>query len=250
MPRIPLIAGNWKMHTTVAEAIALAEAVVASASDLAGRQVLLAPPFTALAAVAEIIRGSSVILGAQNVCWASQGAFTGEISPPMLKDIGGSMAIVGHSERRHIFGETDTLINKRVQGAVAHGVVPILCVGERLGEREAGKTMAVLEGQIKEGLGGITITDPQHLVIAYEPVWAIGTGITASPSQAQEAHAFIRRLLAGLFEKSVASQIRILYGGSVIPDTIGVLMAQGDIDGALVGGAALQPDSFSRIMHF
>lgn len=250
MPRIPLIAGNWKMHTTVAEAIALAKAVVASASDLAGRQVLLAPPFTSLAAVAEIIRGSNVILGAQNVCWAPQGAFTGEISPPMLKDIGGSMAIVGHSERRHIFGETDTLINKRVQGAVAHGVVPILCVGERLGEREAGKTMAVLEGQIKEGLSGISITDPQHLVIAYEPVWAIGTGITASPSQAQEAHAFIRRLLAGLFEKSVASQIRILYGGSVIPDTIGVLMAQGDIDGALVGGAALQPDSFSRIMHF
>lgn len=250
MPRIPLIAGNWKMHTTVAEATNLAKAVVASASDLTGRQVMLAPPFTALAAVAEAIKGSNIILGAQNICWVQQGAFTGEISPSMLKDIGATMAIVGHSERRHIFGETDRLINQRVQGAITHGVVPILCVGEQLEDREAGKTMTVLEGQIRGDLEGITITDPLQLIIAYEPVWAIGTGKTASPDQAQESHSFIRQVLTGLFEKSVASQIRILYGGSVIPGTVKILMEQDDIDGALVGGAALAPDSFSRIMHF
>jgi triosephosphate isomerase len=250
MSRIPLIAGNWKMHTTVAEATVLAKAIVAASADLVGRQVMLAPPFTALAAVADTIRGSNVILGAQNICWAPKGAYTGEISPPMLKDIGGTMAIIGHSERRHIFGETDGLINKRVKGAVAHGIIPILCIGERLEEREADRTMCVLECQLKGGLEGTSITDSNQLVVAYEPVWAIGTGNTASPVQAQEAHAFIRQVLIRLFEKSVASQIRILYGGSVIPDTIGMLMDQDDIDGALVGGAALQPDSFSRILHF
>ncbi len=250
MPRIPLIAGNWKMHTTVGEATVLAKAIAAAATGLVDRQVMLAPPFTALVAVAETIRGSNVILGAQNICWAAEGAFTGEISPVMLRDIGGTMAIVGHSERRHIFGETDGLINKRVKGAISHGVVPILCIGERLEERKADKTMNVLEGQLKGGLDGISLADSGQLVVAYEPVWAIGTGNTASPIQAQEAHAFIRQVLTSLFEKSVASQIRILYGGSVIPDTIGVLMDQDDIDGALVGGAALQPDSFSRIMHF
>lgn len=250
MPRIPLIAGNWKMHTTVGEATVLAKAIVAASSDLVGRQVMLAPPFTALAAVADAIKGSKVILGAQNICWAAKGAFTGEISPPMLKDLGGSMAIIGHSERRHIFGETDGLINRRVEGAISHGVIPILCIGERLEERETGRTMRVLEGQLKGGLEGISLTNSDQLVIAYEPVWAIGTGNTASPVQAQEAHSFIRQVLTRMFEKSVASQIRILYGGSVIPDSIGVLMDQDDIDGALVGGAALQPDLFSRIMHF
>jgi triosephosphate isomerase len=250
MPRIPLIAGNWKMHTTIGEATALAKAIVAASTDLVDRQVMLAPPFTALAAVADTIRGSNIILGAQNIGWASQGAFTGEISPPMLKDLGCTMAIIGHSERRHIFGETDELINRRVKGAVSQGVIPILCIGEQLEEREADRTMSVLEGQLKGGLQEISIADPNQLVIAYEPVWAIGTGKTASPIQAQEAHKFIRHVLVNLFEKSVASQIRILYGGSVIPDTIGILMDQDDIDGALVGGAALQPGSFSRIMHF
>lgn len=250
MARTPLIAGNWKMHTTVGEASALAQSIVATCTDLSNRQVMLAPPFTALAAVAESIRGSEIILGAQNICWALQGAFTGEISPSMLKDLGGTMAIVGHSERRHIFGETDGLINRRVKGAVAQGIVPILCIGEQLAEREADRTMAVLEQQLREGLAEILLPTPGRLVIAYEPVWAIGTGNTASPAQAQEAHAFIRQILASLFEKSVASQIRILYGGSVNPDTMTELMAQDDIDGALVGGAALQPDSFSRIIHF
>lgn len=250
MPRIPLIAGNWKMHTNIGEAAVLAKAIVTASTDLIDRQVMLAPPFIALAAVADTIQGSSIILGAQNICWATEGAFTGEISPPMLKDLGGTMAIVGHSERRHIFGETDGLINRRVKGAIAHGVIPILCIGERLEEREADRTMSVLEGQLKGGLEGVSLHDSDQLVVAYEPVWAIGTGKTASPAQAQEAHAFIRQVLTGLFDKSVASQIRMLYGGSVTPDTIRVLMDQDDIDGALVGGAALQPDSFSRIMHF
>lgn len=250
MARTPLIAGNWKMHTTVSEATALAQRIVAAAADLTDRQVMLAPPFTAMAAVAETIRGSEIILGAQNICWAPQGAFTGEISPTMLKDLGGTMAIIGHSERRHIFGETDGLINRRVKGAVAQGIIPILCIGEQLAERQAEKTMVVLEQQLRGGLAEISLPSPAQLVVAYEPVWAIGTGNTASPAQAQEAHAFIRQILASLFEKSVASQIRILYGGSVNPDTMAELMDQGDIDGALVGGAALQPDSFSRIIHF
>jgi len=250
MPRIPLIAGNWKMHTTVAEATVLAKAIVAAATDLTDRQVMLAPPYTALAAVAESIRGSQIILGAQNICWAAEGAFTGEISPPMLKELGGTMAIIGHSERRHIFGETDGLINRRVKGAISQAIIPVLCLGERLEEREADRTMSVLEGQLKGGLEGVSLGDSAQLVVAYEPVWAIGTGKTASPMQAQAAHTFIRQVLSSLFEKSVASQIRILYGGSVNPGTMGELMAQDDIDGALVGGAALQADSFSRIIHF
>jgi triosephosphate isomerase len=250
MARIPLIAGNWKMHTTIATATSLARKVAVAAADRGERQVMLAPPFTALAAVAEAIRDSGLILAAQNLCWAPQGAFTGEISPLMLKEVGGSMAILGHSERRHLFGETDELINRRVTGALAHDITPILCLGEQLADREAGRTIAILEKQLRLGLKEITLTDPSRLVIAYEPVWAIGTGRTASAAQAQEAHAFIRRLLGELFEKNIASQIRILYGGSVNPDNIDTLMSQEDIDGALVGGAALQPDSFSRIIHF
>jgi triosephosphate isomerase (TIM) len=250
MTRIPLIAGNWKMHTTIATATSLARKVAEAAADRGERQVMLAPPFTALAAVAEAIRDSGLILAAQNLCWAPQGAFTGEISPLMLKEVGGSMAILGHSERRQLFGETDELINRRVTGALAHDITPILCLGEQLADREAGRTMAILERQLRLGLKEITLSDPSRLVIAYEPVWAIGTGRTASAAQAQEAHAFIRRQLGGLFEKNIASQIRILYGGSVNPDNIDTLMSQEDIDGALVGGAALQPDSFSRIIHF
>ncbi len=250
MTRIPLIAGNWKMHTTIATAISLARAVAETAVDRGDRQVMLAPPFTALAAVAEVIRDTDLILGAQNLCWAPQGAFTGEISPLMLKDIGCTMAILGHSERRHLFGETDELINRRVAGALAHDITPVLCLGEHLTDREDGRTMAVLEQQLRQDLKGISLSDPDQLVVAYEPVWAIGTGRTASPAQAQEAHAFIRRQLGELFEKNIASQIRILYGGSVNPDNIDTLMSQADIDGALVGGAALQPDSFSRIIHF
>lgn len=248
--RTPLIAGNWKMNTNLAEAEQLAAATVRAAADLLDREVMIAPPFTALAQVADTLHDSEVILAAQNICWAGKGAFTGEISPLMLKELGGTMAIVGHSERRHVFGESDALINRRVAGAMENQLVPILCVGETLEERESQRTTAVLEEQIRACLAEITVTDPAGLVLAYEPVWAIGTGKTASPEQAQETHAFIRKLLASMFEKNIASQIRILYGGSVVPDNVDALMGQEDVDGALVGGAALQADLFERIIHF
>jgi len=250
MTRTPLIAGNWKMHSTIAEAEQLALAVLRTAAEAQDRQVMIAPPFTALAAVADILHDSGIILGAQNICWAEKGAFTGEISPVMLKDVGCSMAIIGHSERRHIFGEPDALINQRLTGALEHGIIPVLCIGEQLEEREAGTTMQILERQVNKGLAGISSLDPTRLVIAYEPVWAIGTGKTATVTQAQEAHAFVRELLAARFEKNIASQIRILYGGSVNPDNVDSLMSQDDVDGALVGGAALQAESFGRIINF
>jgi triosephosphate isomerase len=250
MTRTPLIAGNWKMNTTIGEAEQLALAVVRSAADIVDRQVMIAPPFTALAEVADILHDSGVILASQNICWAEKGAFTGEISPPMLKDLGATMAIVGHSERRHVFGESDDLVNQRLTGAIEQEIIPILCVGEKLAEREAGKTIEVIETQVRQGLAGVPVDDPNQIVIAYEPVWAIGTGKTASVDQAQEVHAFLRKLLSELYEKNIAGQIRILYGGSVNPDNVDALMAQEDIDGALVGGAALDADSFDRIIHF
>jgi triosephosphate isomerase len=250
MTRTPLIAGNWKMNTNLAEAEQLALAVVRSAAEMLDREVMIAPPFTAMGQVADILCDSRVILGAQNICWAEKGAFTGEISPVMFKELGGQMAIIGHSERRHIFGESNQLINRRLIGAMENGLVPILCIGEQLAEREANQTWTLLEDQIRSGLAGITIGDPGQLVMAYEPVWAIGTGVTASPAQAQEAHAFIRKLLASMFEKHIASQIRILYGGSVVPDNVDTLMSQEDVDGTLVGGAALNAESFDRIIRF
>ena len=250
MTRTPLIAGNWKMHTTIGEATQLAQAIVRSAANFVDREVMIAPPFTALADVADVLHDSQVILASQNICWAEKGAFTGEISPPMLKDLGVQMAIIGHSERRHVFGETDALINQRVAGAIEHGIIPILCIGEKLEQRESKKTMEVLEVQLRKGLADITILDPGTIVVAYEPVWAIGTGKTATIEQAQEVHAFVRNLLAVIFEKDIASQIRILYGGSVNPDNVDGLMAQEDVDGALVGGAALDAESFGRIINF
>ena len=250
MLRTPLIAGNWKMHCTIAEAVTLAKAVAAAALGLTDRQVMIAPPFTALAAVAQATQGSPVLLAGQNVCWEEKGAFTGEIAPAMLRDAGATMAIIGHSERRHIFGESDAMINKRVAGAQRAGLTPILCIGETLAEREAGRTFAVLEAQVRAGLAGIEANDPTRLVIAYEPVWAIGTGKTATTEQAQEVHAFVRQLLAEIYEKNIASQMRILYGGSVNSENVDALMRQGDVDGALVGGAALKAESFTRIVHF
>ncbi|MBU0728326.1 MAG: triose-phosphate isomerase [Proteobacteria bacterium] len=250
MPRRPLIAGNWKMHTSIAEAKELAQTIARASADVSDRDVMIAPPFTHLAAVADVLAGSKVILASQNICWEEKGAFTGEISPVMLKEFGCSMALVGHSERRHVFGETDSIINKRITGALKFGITPILCVGETIEEREGGKTFGVLETQTKKGLLNAEITNADRIVVAYEPVWAIGTGKTATVEQAQEAHAFLRKLLSELFEKNIASQIRILYGGSVNPDNVDVLMNQEDIDGALVGGAALKVGSFSRIIHF
>ncbi len=248
--RRALMAGNWKMHTTVVDGTRLAVDVASACTDFTDRDVLLAPPFTILSEVAHILKDSRIIVGSQNVCWEEKGAFTGEISPVMVKDAGGSAAIVGHSERRQIFGETDELINKRLKGGLAFDLMMILCVGETLEEREAERTFAVLEEQVKKGLAGVAATDMDKVVIAYEPVWAIGTGKTASKEQAQAAHAFIRRVLAQIYEKNIAEQTRILYGGSVKPTNVDELMAQSDIDGALVGGAALDAKSFGRIINF
>ncbi len=250
MERRPLIAGNWKMHTNVQQAQQLALEVVRAISGVNDRDVMVAPPFTALTAVGAILAKTGVFLGAQNVHWETKGAFTGEISGPMLWDVGCAMAIVGHSERRHVFGETDAMVNKRVKGAMGAGLVPVFCIGETIEERKAGKALEILEGQVRSGLARIDVADPGGLVVAYEPVWAIGTGLTASESQAQEAHRFIRNLLAGMYDKNIAAGIRILYGGSVKPDNIDVLMQQEDIDGALVGGAALKAESFERIICF
>lgn len=250
MKRRPLLVGNWKMHTTVLDACHLAADIAKTCLGLEDRDVLLAPPFTVLSQVAHMVAETGVLLAAQNVCWEAQGAFTGEISPLMVLDAGGAAAIVGHSERRQIFHEDNALINKRVRGALAFGLVPILCVGETLDEREGGQTFKVIEEQVRSGLAGVVAADMVETVLAYEPVWAIGTGKTATKEQAQEVHAFIRNLVAEMYEKDVADQIRILYGGSVKPDNIDALMAQDDIDGALVGGAALNAESFERIIHF
>jgi len=249
MSRRPLIAGNWKMHLTLSEAAALAKAVGLAAAD-ADCEVMIAPPFTSLAVVAEALRGSKVILGAQNCCWAEKGAFTGEVSTSMLKELGCAMVILGHSERRQLFHEDNRMINQRLLGVMAAGLTPVLCIGETLDQRQTDQTTAILKTQLLEGLAAVNVSDPSRLVIAYEPVWAIGTGQTASTQQAQDAHAFIRGILADIFEKSIATKIRILYGGSVKSDNVDALMAQADIDGALVGGAALQIDSFARIIHF
>lgn len=247
MPRSTLIAGNWKMHLTLAEAAQLASAVALAASD-AKCEVMIAPPFTSLPTVAEALRGSRVLLGAQNVCWADKGAFTGEVSPLMLKELGCTLVIIGHSERRHLFHEDNAMINQRLRGAMSFGMIPVLCIGETLEQRQSGNTMSILESQLRQGLTAVSLDDPNRLVVAYEPVWAIGTGQTASTEQAQEAHAFIRTILTDLFKKTIATKIRILYGGSVKSDNVDALMSQADIDGALVGGAALQIDSFARII--
>ena len=248
--RKALIAGNWKMHNTVIDGCHLAADISRQCTDFTDRDVLVAPPATILSEVCHILKDTPIIVGCQNVCWEDRGAFTGEISPVMVKDAGGKAAIVGHSERRQIFGETDELINKRLKGGLFFGLLMILCIGESLAEREAGRTLSVLEEQLRKGLADLSATDMAKVIIAYEPIWAIGTGKTASKEQAQEAHAFIRGVLEQFFEKNIAEQTRILYGGSVKPTNIDELMAQADIDGALVGGAALDAKSFGRIVNF
>jgi triosephosphate isomerase (TIM) len=250
MNRRPLLAGNWKMHTTVIEACHLASEIGACSADLDDRDVMLAPPYTVLSEVAHVLRDSNVLIASQNVCWEKEGAFTGEISPAMVKSAGGVAAIVGHSERRQIFREDNAMVNKRVHGALRFGLTPILCIGETLEEREEKQTFTVLKGQVGEGLAGVSSDVMGKLVVAYEPVWAIGTGKTASKEQAQEAHAFVRKLLAEMYEKDIADSVRILYGGSVNVDNVDELMAQADIDGVLVGGAALKAESFCRIINF
>jgi triosephosphate isomerase len=250
MSRRPLIAGNWKMYLTMDEAVHLASSIASSCRGIDDRDVMLAPPSIFLQAVSGFVRDSPVMVAGQNVCWESEGAFTGEISPVMLKDAGATMVILGHSERRHIFHESDELVNKRLRGALRFDLVPILCIGETLDQREEERTFAVLEQQLAKGLADVCLEDAEKVLIAYEPVWAIGTGKTATREQAQDAHYFIRGVLSGLYEKKLADKVRILYGGSVKPDNIDSLMAEPDIDGALVGGAALQSESFDRIIHF
>ena len=250
MNRRALLAGNWKMHMNIAQAVELAQAVAKAGSGCADRDVMIAPPFTSLASVAQALKGSNVLLASQNIAWEAQGAFTGEIAPPMLTDIGVRMAIIGHSERRQIFLEDDAMINRRLRAALAFKLIPVLCIGETLDERESGTTFSVLEKQLRGGLQDVSADQAEQVVLAYEPVWAIGTGKTATTAPAQEAHAFLRGLLADMFNKKVAETIRILYGGSVKPDNIDELMAQADIDGALVGGAALKIESFERIIRF
>lgn len=248
--RRPLLAGNWKMHTNILEASLLAAEIGKCAVGLIDRDVILAPPNIALDAVSKVLLDSDVLLASQNVCWAEEGAFTGEISPTMVKSVGAVASIIGHSERRQSFHEDDEMINKRVLGALEFGLIPLFCIGETLEEREGEKTFEVIESQIRKGLAGVSAEDMTKTVVAYEPVWAIGTGKTASKEQAQEVHAFIRKLLVKMFEKAIADSVRILYGGSVKPDNVDELMAQPDIDGALVGGAALNAESFCRIINF
>ena len=250
MARTPLIAGNWKMYLTTAQAVELAGALAGSCSDLTDREVMIAPSCPALAAVSQAVAGSVVRVAGQNTAWEEQGAFTGEVSPVMLRDAGADMVILGHSERRHVFFEDNAMVNKRLQGALKFDLTPILCVGETLDEREQGRTHAVVEEQVRLGMEGVDAAQAGQVVIAYEPVWAIGTGKTATKEQAQEVHAFIRGVVSGLYEKKLADEMRILYGGSVKPENVDSLMAQPDIDGALVGGAALKFESFDRIIHF
>ncbi len=250
MKRRPLIAGNWKMHLDSVKARQLAQDLIPAAVSASDCEVMIAPSPTLLPVVAEVIKDSPIILGAQNVCWAAQGAFTGETSPAMLLELGCRMAIIGHSERRHIFAEDDRIINKRLSGALEYGLVPLLCLGEKLEARQENKTFNVLEEQLRNALINISITDSDQLIIAYEPVWAIGTGHTATTEQAQEVHVFLRQLIGNIFDKTIASGIRILYGGSVKPETMSALMSQEDIDGVLVGGAALEAESFTRIINF
>ncbi len=246
--RKPIIAGNWKMYKTAAEAVALVNALKAEVAGIETVETVVCPPFTALAVVQPALAGSNVQLAAQNVHWEKEGAFTGEVSAPMLKELGVRYAVIGHSERRQFFGETDAGVNKRAKAALANGLRPIVCVGETLKEREANRTEQVIKTQITGGLAGLSKNEMLETVIAYEPVWAIGTGKTASPQQAQDVHAFIRKLIASLFDADTGARVRIQYGGSVKPDNAKELLGQPDIDGALVGGASLKADGFAAIV--
>ncbi|BBO73855.1 triosephosphate isomerase [Desulfosarcina widdelii] len=248
--RIPLIAGNWKMHKTGTEAVAAAGQLKDLVDKASGVEVMIAPTFTALYQVSQVLKGSSIALAAQNLHWEPKGAFTGEISTEMLVDAGCSQVIIGHSERRQLFGETDETVNRKIQAAAAAGLLPVFCIGETEAQREAGETFSVLDKQVRDGLKGFVFDGSTNLVVAYEPVWAIGTGKTATREQAQEAHAYIRSLLKTLFGKTVAESVRILYGGSVKPDNVKALMAMPDVDGALVGGASLDPETFSKLVFF
>lgn len=247
--RVPLVVANWKMHGTVVEARALAAQVRDGLKRPRGVEVVLCPPFTALAAVAETLAGSAVGLGAQNCHWEPSGAFTGEVAPAMLTELGCRLVILGHSERRQRFGETDAQVNSKVRAALAHGLTPLLCVGESAQERSQGLTFNTVEGQLRAGLAGLAPEALGRCLIAYEPIWAIGTGVNATPAQASEVQGYLRGLLSELASKEIAQAIRILYGGSVKPENAGELMREPEIDGALVGGASLQAAAFLGIVR-
>lgn len=248
--RRPLIAGNWKMHKTVERAINLTGDLVSLVNEVEDVEIVVCPPFTALDAVLDTIVGTNINVGAQNMHWETEGAYTGEVSPLMLKQMGCSYVIIGHSERRQYFAETDENVNKKVQAAFKFSLLPIVCVGEKLEERESGITKQVIMQQVREGLKGLEPDEAVKLVVAYEPVWAIGTGKTASNQDAQNVIAFIRDEIADMYGSDVAEKVRILYGGSVKADNITALMQEKDIDGALVGGASLEAQSFADIVKF
>jgi triosephosphate isomerase len=249
--RKPFVAGNWKMNTDSRSSVELAQGVAQGISGLAGEKVSVAliPPFVYLQSVVKAVSSTGVAVGAQDVYIESKGAFTGEISPAMLKDIGCTYVLCGHSERRHVIGESDELVGKKVTAAIGGGLLPILCVGELLEERDGGQMEAVVARQLQTGLAGLSADKMSAVTIAYEPVWAIGTGRTATPQQAQEAHQFVRGLLADLFDQKLAEEIRVLYGGSANASNAEELMSQKDVDGLLVGGASLKADDFVKIIQ-
>ncbi len=243
-----IIAGNWKMYKTIPEAMELVNGLKRELVDVMNIDIVVIPPFTALSEISDMLIDSNIGVGAQDMYWEEEGAFTGEISPAMIRDAGAEYVVIGHSERRTYFGETNGSVNKKLKAALAAGLIPIVCVGERLEEREAGKTFDVVREHVEKGLEGISEEDAVKVIIAYEPVWAIGTGKTATPAQAEEAHRYIRELLAGMFDEAAAEGIRIQYGGSVKPGNIKELINQENIDGALVGGASLKVDQFVPIV--
>jgi len=249
--RKPVIAGNWKMYKLLNEAVATALALKPLVTNANHCEVVIAPVFTAVKAVADRLEGSNIGVAAQDCAAESKhGAHTGEVAADMIKDAGCSHVIIGHSERRQFYGETDVTVNAKTKSAIQAGLTAIVCVGETLAEREAGNAEEIVQTQIIKGLDGLTVADTERIIIAYEPVWAIGTGKTATPEQAQEMHGVIRQTLAGSHGKNVADGMRILYGGSVKPDNISELMSKEDVDGALVGGASLEADSFSKIVNY
>jgi triosephosphate isomerase len=247
--RQPVVVANWKMHTTLAEARALAQAVRTGCADLSGVSVVLCPPFTALTTVSPVLAGSALTLGGQDAHWEAAGAFTGAVSAVQLADVGARVVILGHSERRQYFGETDEIVQKKVRAALAHGLTPVVCVGETAAERATGQTMAVVERQLRGALASQGAAALPHCWIAYEPVWAIGTGQTATPAQAAEVHARLRSVLGELATPAVAAACPILYGGSIKPDNMPALMREPEVDGGLVGGASLKAPDFIAIVR-
>jgi triosephosphate isomerase (TIM) len=245
--RVPLVVGSWKMHGGPRQARELAQSLRDGLKRPRGVEVVVCPPFTALPVVAEMLAGSAIGHGAQNCHWEDSGAFTGEVSPPMLVELGCRLVLLGHSERRHVFHETDDEINRKVAAALRHGLQPLLCVGETAEERRQGLTFTVVEGQLRAGWAGLSVEDMGRCALAYEPVWAIGTGVNATPAQAAEVHGYLRGLMSQIGSKDLAQTIRILYGGSVKPENATAVTQEPDVDGVLVGGASLQAQSFIAI---